>query len=288
MARWSVVVAGVLSAFAACVPADEAELLGSVEFTIGATAATAQGIGALAFADGWEVRFDRVIASFKTMTVGRIGEPEACAYRGRGAVSDVVFDPRYGIVQTFNGIRPTWCRDVGVVLGAPSASTTLAGGATVDDLLELSTGAPAHLLVEGVATRFSGERRRLSLRFDSARAPREFGGCNSPAGRGVEIWAEHRERVRVELALEGLFREGVGSAYLRFAPFLDADAAGDADGVITTQDLARLSLVAARAYSELYQLPDGTIRGSFGDYVRALLRFSVVYDASGQCVGNEP
>ena len=38
-----------------------------------------------------------------------------------------------------------------------------------------------------------------------------------------------------------------------------------------------------------YQLPDGSRTGSFGDFVRVLFRFTIMFrDGDGLCVGNEP
>jgi len=42
-------------------------------------------------------------------------------------------------------------------------------------------------------------------------------------------------------------------------------------------------------YGQFYQLPDGSRRGTFGDYVRALFRFTVMFRTEdGLCIGNEP
>lgn len=286
MTRWSWL-ASLALVPVACVPADEAVPLGSVAFTMTASPLTLQGIGPATFVEGWELRFDRVLLSFKTMTVGKIGDPERCAYRGRGATSDVVFDPRRGLLQTFNGIAPTDCPDVGIVLGPPGDATVPAAGASPEDLLELAAGTPAHVIVEGEAKR--AERSyRLALRFDSVRAATEFGGCRTATARGVRILPDERQRVTVAFAAEALFRESISvSAALRFAPFVEADADGDGDGVITMFDLDSVRLASVAAASALYQLPDGTTRGTFGDYVRAQLRFAFQFGDRGQCVGNE-
>jgi hypothetical protein len=281
------IVLSAVTALGACVPADEAELLGSVSFTVRGTHSTSAGVDSARFVDGWEVRFGRVLVSFKTMTIGRVGESDVCAYRGRGARSDVVFDARYGIEQTFNGIRPDDCRDVGIVLGPPGAATEPADGAGPEDLFELAGDPPAFLLVEGSARRVD-RTVGFSLRFDSARGPMQFGGCGGPE-RGVRIDGGERKHVVVEIAADALFHEGFSPfAVSRFAPFVDADNDGDGDGVVTMAELDALRLASVQRYSSLYQLPDGSTRGSFGDYVRALLRFSVRYGGTGGCVGNEP
>ena len=108
-----------LGALAACVPADEAVGLGSVQFTFKVSVQTQEGVTETETLDRWALRFDRVVLGFKTMTLGRIGDTDICSFRGRGARSDVVFDPRLGVVQTFNGIQPAECPDVGIIFGPP-------------------------------------------------------------------------------------------------------------------------------------------------------------------------
>ncbi len=282
------VVLTTLFAFAACVPPDGAGPLGSVAFTVGATKATTVGLRPETL-DGWDLRFTRLLVSFRTMTLGRIGEPEACSYRGRGERSNLVFDPRYSIVQTFNGIAPSDCRDVGIVFAPPGDETELGPGVTEADLVELASGAPAHLLVEAEARR--PERTfRVALRFDTARSAREFGGCRDALRRGVQIAAEHRVLLSVRLAAEGLFRVGVlETAPYNLGPFVDADAAFDGDGVATMAEIDAYPLQRVRdSHSNDYVRPDGSTLGSFGDYVRDQLRFSIAYGEGGLCVGNEP
>lgn len=280
---------------AACVPADEALPLGSVAFVIQASDMTHEGTGEGDVLDEWELGFDRVLLGFKTMTVGRIDDPDACAFRGRGAASDVVFDPRAGLVQVFNGLSPVDCPDVGIVLGPPGDGTTLGDGATSDDVVELARDRPAHAIVEASASYVGreGERRnrvRVALRFASDRTATQFAGCRS-ASRGVGVLATERQHVSVRFAAEHLFREALSmTARIQVQPFADADALwGDDDGVVTMEDLDAVPLTAMAAYGSGYQLADGTRRGTFGDYVRTLFRFTFGFrDERGFCVGNEP
>lgn len=281
------------SALLGCVPADEAVGLGSVQFTWTVSARTRDGLEETEVYDGWALRFDRIVLGFKTMTIGQIGVADVCSYRGRGEAADVVFDPRAGLAQTFNGIQPVTCPDVGVIFGAPSDTTTLGQGVTSRDLVELASGAPAHAIVEATATRerdYLSRELRIVLRFDSLRTSTRFGGCRA-AARGVRILEGQRDEVTVRFAAENVFRDAIStSARLRVNPFADADRAGDGDGVVTMAELDGMSLsdVAAR-YNNFYQLPDGTQNGTFGDFVRALYRFTVMFRTEdGICVGNEP
>jgi hypothetical protein len=273
-----------LCLFAACVPADDALALGAVEFDFGVSELTAHGIPAKFTEDRWSLSFERVVLSFKTMTIGKIGVADVCAYRGRGAAADVVFDPRAGLTQTFNGILPVSCPDVGVIFGPPSGGTTLGNGVSTSELLELAGGSPAHVIVDAVAAR-EPLTLRIQLRLDSERTSTRFGGCRE-AERGIRILSHEREQVSVRFAAENLFREGISTTIgLRVQPFLQADS--NRDGVATMAELDALSLRSVAG--DFYQLPDGTRNGSFGDFVRALFRFSIQFRTeSGLCIGNPP
>lgn len=288
----ALVACAALIATAACVPADEAGGLGSVQFSFGATEKTEGGISDEETSDGWSLHFDRVVLGFKTMTIGKIGVSDICAYRGRGATSDVVFDPRIGIVQSFNGIQPAECPDVGIIFGPPGPETTLAGGATSKDLVDLATGVPAHAIVDVTAERrpvsASSAPRTLHihLRFDSTRTATRFGGCRA-ATRGVTIFPGERDRATVRFAAEHLFRDAISpDAALRVDPFRLADT--DMDGVVTMADLENLSLNSSLLFGDGYRLPNSS-RGTFADYVRVLFRFAITFRTdSGVCIGNEP
>ena len=288
-ARWC----AVALPLAACVPADEAIGTGSVQFTFTASERTQEGVMDTE-TDRWSIHFDRIVLGFKTMTIGQIGVADVCSYRGRGAATDVVFDPRAGVVQTFNGIQPVQCPDVGIIFGAPSDTTTLGNGVRSQDLVELASGLPAHAIVEATVTeepRLSNRpdsTRRILLRFDSLRTSSRFGGCRA-AARGVQIVEGGRDRASVRFAAENLFRDAISPrARLRVRPFVQADREGDDDGVVTMAELDALPL-AQIFDSSTYQLPNGTRSGSFGDFIRVLFRFSIMFRTEdGLCVGNEP
>ena len=276
---------------AACVPADEAVALGSATFTVKASrAATAGFVTADRMNDGtigWNVVVDRVVLGFRTVTIGKVGDDDRCSFRGRGERSDVVFDPRTGLVQTFNGIQPADCEDVGIFLAPPGDTTGVGPGASPEDLFDLAADPPAHAIVEATA-RHHDESFRVRLRFDSTRTATRFGGC-SAATRGIRVRANERQVASMAFSPENLFRDalGFGSA-LRLTPFLEADENGDGDGVATMQEVDALPLARLRGFGDFYQLPNGTIAGSFGDYLRALFRFTFIYRDSGACFGNEP
>ncbi len=291
-------------AVAACVPADESPELGSVQFTFVASEATLDGVRGETTADGWAIRFDRVVLGFKTMTIGRIGVDDACAYRGRGEAADVVFDPRRGLVQAFNGLKQTYCPDVGIIFGPPDAATTLGNGAVSRDLVDLAAGVPAHAIIEATATETHGffdptfdpanpRKRRILLRLDHIRTSSRFGGCRSendvtPSGRGVEIRAGARTTQTVRFGAEVLFREAIGDqAALRLEPFLRANT--NVDDVVTMAELDGLRLSQLGDIGN-YRFPNGSTTGTFGDFVRVQFRFAFQFgtEGAGVCLGNEP
>ena len=293
--RRHALVIGLMLTGAACVPADESLPLGSAQFTVTARGST-RTLGAEVVDDRWAIHVDRFLISFKTMTIVNLMLSDQCAYRGRGAQTNVVFDGAEGsVVQAFNGIRPGDCPDVGMRLGPPDDLTVVGDGATHADLLALLTGRPAHALFEATATRkaqtpFDPEDEviKVSLRFDTERAASSFGACRD-AVRGTKIRPQARYAVFVALAAEAFFRDAISaSARLRFAPFADSDRLGDNDGTVTMDELDDLPLTSARAYGPFYQLPNGSTRGSFGDYVRAQLMFAVKFGEGGLCNGIEP
>jgi hypothetical protein len=272
----------------ACVPADGAFGLGSVQFTIKGSRASEFGFRTN---DGWDVKADRVILGFRTMTIGKVGDDDRCAFRGRGEKSDIVFDPRLTIVQTFNGISEANCEDTGIFLSPPGDTTELGPGATAADLFDLAQGDPAHALVDLTATNLANETFVLRFRFDTLRTSSRFGGC---AGRfeakGVRVRVGERTLASTTFAPENMLQNSLGfGGSLRLAPFKDADESGNNDGVFTMNEADDLQLRSVRLrYGDGYQLPNGTSTGSFGDFLRALFRFTFFFKEVGTCVGNEP
>jgi hypothetical protein len=281
-------------AAAACVPADGSLQLGSVSFTVTASRATEAGFTTDDSLpdpfDRWTVEIDRVVLGFRTMTIGKVGDEDRCSYRGRGEASDIVFDPRIGIVQTFNGIIPANCEDVGVFLSPPGDTTEVGPGVTSRDLVELAEGDPAHAIIEATGKHGNTASIHVVLRFDTGRTSSRFGGCQALfQPKGVRVVANQRLSVGVAFAPENLFRSALGfGADFRIDPFVEADRTGNNDGIVTMNEIDAVRLPRLRAFSDGYQLPDGTQNGTFGDYLRALFRFTFLFRDTGTCVGNEP
>jgi hypothetical protein len=289
-----------LAVVASCVPADGALPTGSAEFTIFSKDED-QFIRADRFADRsrrWDLRIDRLIASFKTITIGEVGVPERCSYRGRGARGNVIFDLARGNIQTFNGIQPGDCPDVGIVFGLPDLGTTLGAGMTIDDIGAMLVSPSSHFILEASATPAPRPNDdptlpyRIFLRFDTARTTTTYGGCRDTK-RGVRILPEAREHSDMIFRAEALFREIISpGGNLRLEPFAAADDDANGDHVITMEELDRQSLATTRRVAGVgdssYVLPDGVLSGSLGDFVRAQLRFVFQFNDGGVCNGNPP
>lgn len=292
----------------ACVPADEALGLGSVQFLFTASSRTTNGIypGEFDASEGVRYRldFDRVVLGFRTMTVGKIGAPDTCSYRGRGAASDVVFrplGPSRGLVQTFNGISPVECPDVGAIFTVPGDTTVLDANATSEDLVELAQNG-LHALVDATATPADDDSppTKIQLRFNPVTTSTRFGGCREATGgkdgRGTRILVGQRDQATVYFAAENLFRQALsgGSLPFRVRPFIRADERGNADGVVTMDEIDDLPLSSLPG--DFYQLPvsstSNNVAGSYpslGDFVRFLFRFTLLFRSeNGLCTGNEP
>lgn len=272
---------------AACVPADDAIRLGATGFALGTTAFTSNGVPASATEDGFAIRFDRIVLGFKTMTVGKVGSVDTCSYRGSAQRADVVFDPRRGLQQVFNGIQPVLCPDVGIIFGPPDGATTLGEGTPSSDLVALASGVPAHAIIDATTTSPGGTEWAIRLRFDTATTASRFGGCSRGPDRGVTVLAGQRDDAAVLFGAENLFREYLAdnTSALRGQPFAIADANGDHVTTMSEIDALPLSALGAVAY----QLVDGTQDGTFGEYLRQLFRFTVSFrDESGVCIGNDP
>lgn len=293
-----------LVALAACVGTDDSPGFGSVQYTFVKSAAALDG---LVTADDYRLTIDRFVLGFKTMTVGKIGTPDVCSYRGRGAASNVVFDLDHGVVQTFNGVSPVLCPDVGMIFGLVDNDTTPFDGTPSSELVELAEGGYHALLdatvTAGIGDSFEGgppipgASWKIQLRFDPVYTSSRFGGCKgSVAGqvtRGVQIREDARQTLSVVVAPENFFREGISTGVdFRAAPFVQADEQGNDDGVVTMAEVDKLALVDIDGND--YSLPpeEGIVKGLYptlGDFVRYLFRFTMRYETEdGECVGNPP
>jgi hypothetical protein len=284
----------------ACLPDDEEGALGSTQFSFTASALTEGGVSSTDTSDGWWLRFDRVVLGFKTVTIGALDD--RCGFRGRAAESDVVFDPRVGIVQTFNGRRPGNCANVGILLGPPGRDTELSGGATSQDMIDLSSGDPAHALVEATAklperggmnpfapAALVRQTLRIVLRFD-ARTSTTFRACSDNT-RGATAVAGERDLATIRFGAERLFQADPSLPIdRRVEPFAQADRDGNGDGIVTMSELDAVSL-APLAFPRTGDGGEGTLPigvASFGDYVRFLFRTAFTFRDEGVCIGVEP
>lgn len=284
----------------ACVPTDEALPTGSAEFTIYAKddELYVPADNMSSFGRRWNVRFDRIRMSFKTVTIGQVGVPEQCSYRGRGARSNVIFDLSRGNIQTFNGLGAGDCPDVGVVLGLPDLATTLGAGMTVDDIAAMLAPPASHVIVEGRATPVdpgdaATQPYSFVFRFDTERSTTTFGGCRSQVfRRGVRIVPEQRQNERITFNPFPLLflKNGSGATFEHLAA---ADDDGNRDGIVTMEELDAMTLERCRQVIGTFDRNNCTLRenvreGTVGDLVRDHLRDVIRYNDVGPCNGNPP
>lgn len=283
---------GALGLVTACLPTDVTLPMGSVAFRVGSNQQTRDGLEDDEVVDGWKLTFDRVVVSFKQMTIGKQGDDDACSYRGRGAKQNIVFDVREEVEQVFNGIVPSDCPDVGIVLGPPDDFTTLGKGIDVNDLKRLLVPTPAHAFIEATAKRVnpvSGvtETYRVDLRFDTARTTSRYGGC-SGRRRGVIVLPNAREVVDVPFNAPMLFASQKGfRPPIHFRPFVLADSLVTPDHRVTMDELDQLPLKAVGVGFGTYNVEAGDPDDTFGDYVRHMFK-DVWGFGPGKCNGNKP
>lgn len=275
----------------ACVPPDRGLDYGSVAFELGQRARERE----LTALHGEEISVERALLSFRTMTIGRIevGGEDTCSFRGKGESSDILFDPRLGITQIFNGVKSVGCPDVGIALDPPNAHTKIGPGATVDDLVAMAGGSPAHALVDfRIVDPYLERSILVQLRFDTLATSSKFGGC-SGRRRGIEIEAHERVSYPVHFEPVTLLspRHAVtGPADVRY--FFAADANGD--GIVTMRELDdfRFDDFVYDPPSDYYRIPTGRfidgIAPSLGVFLREQLKFAFAFDDVGRCYGNEP
>ena len=264
-------------AMVACVPTDESLVLGSAEFTITARASERS----FTSVDGWSLFVDRYVTGFRTMTIVNMQDTDQCSYRGRGASANIIFDGIVGTnIQSFNGIKPGPCPDVGLRLTMPDDYTRVGEGTTEADLLDLATTG-SHTVVTVTAT-LGTQTKHVRLRFDPGSTTSAFANCRD-AIRGAKIEPEGRDVIFVAFDASAFFRDTIKPyADVWFGPFVEADA--DDDGEITMAELDNSRIFSDRR-PPAYLLPTGVPPTSLGQFVRAQFQASLHFGASGQCDG---
>jgi hypothetical protein len=250
---------GVLVALEACLPTDEAVGMGSAQFTVRTSSFVRDGFLTSDRTDDrkpWSITFERVMVGFETMTLRNTTTGEGVYVRGSAEDNYVVFDPRVGLVQTLNGLEPA-TYVVALLLGPPGGAFGVGPGATSADLIDLAAQEGILTTIDLNATHAT-ERLAIHLRFD-ARVGRSFSLDERI------LFPNERASVEIELAFEGLLFDG---REYRLATFLEADRAGNGDGVVTMAEVDALALDAVRTADAPFTMPPGTIGGTVGDYLR--------------------
>jgi hypothetical protein len=250
---------GLVVAAEACLPTDEAVGMGSAQFSVRTSSYVDEGfITSDSTSDGvhWKVRFEKVRVAFETMTLQNTTTGEGVYIRGSGEPNNVVFDPNVGLLQTLNGLEPARYV-IALRLAPPTGAFGVGPGTTSADLFELAAQEGIHTLVD-VRGSHDAEALAIRLRFDART------GTSFSLDERI-LRPNERAAVGVELGLEQLFFDGREH---RIRPFIEADRAGNGDGIVTMAEVDALALDIVRDADAPFTMPPGTVGGSFGDYLR--------------------
>ncbi|MCC6215843.1 MAG: hypothetical protein IT376_13345 [Polyangiaceae bacterium] len=188
----------------------------------------------IALADDWTIVFSQVLLSIGELEVTGSGGDTAVASTDRWIVDLHAGDPSLG---RYGGLPARRWEQLGFVI--PRAAT----GARLGDAVSTAAGeqmiaAGATHLLTGTATRGS-----TSVGFELVLVnPTRSSSCTNGADgkQGVVIANGGAAEVEITIHLDHLFWDSLGSeeARLRFDAWAGADALGDADGRVTTDELA--------------------------------------------------
>lgn len=196
--------------------------------------------------DGWRVEFDKFL-----IVLGHVNVADGSKGQGAHLHGTTLYDLKQGRGQVGSAELASGRWDEVSYMVAPAdAETKLGNGASQDDLTALVDGGYS-IWVEGTATK-AGATKTFAWAFaDTTHYDRcvTVGEGSETPGFSVPDGGEES----VELTIHGdhfLFDDlASADAVLRFDALASADDAGDADGVITLEELANVKLV---------DIPEGT------------------------------
>lgn len=193
----------------------------------------------IAFADGWTLRFEKVIVS-----LGRFGLADATGQAGLDDPATFVVDLAQGdpVVAEFRGLEAKRWPGLAFSFAPPKDGDRRIGDVSEEDFVALRDRGLTHL-VRGVAEK-GGLQVRIAL--DLAAPTRSTGCTNGVDGtEGVVVRTGATTTAEVTVHLEHLFWDSLGTegASLRFDPWA---AAAGADGVVTLDELAGQNLTNLR------------------------------------------
>lgn len=245
---------------AGCLPTDTRPPPAEVEMTASSSDATRQGVTTV---DGYDIRFERVLASLGQAYVGD-GDDET------GGACDQYSSPQYTRLFDFMVVEKPEKVGLAYALGKcpfgfvvrfPNPDAILGTGATyadgeymrIPDTDRYATDAGISLYVIGSATQ-GAITKHFSWEFRERMGYRD---CWVPDGETkqthLSLESGASVRVNVEMQAEALFRDQLEPAIglLRFQPFADSDTNGD--DVVTLDELDGTQLADL---SPGYEYPD--------------------------------
>jgi len=260
-----------------CLPPDTRPPPAEVLVDLRAASTTLDGVTT---ADGWRVRFDRVL-----VTVGSAGlRGDACdEYSGSGYTR--VLDGRLAKSQKVGLMYGLGTCKFQFRARNPETDSLLGEGITETDRNVLRIPGTDPFETDKGTTYFvrgSAEKAGVRKTFEwSFRRPRlAYDDCKTDAAASPEftLSEDGARTIELEVHAEALFLDGLdlGTAQLRFEPFAAAD---DGDGAITLDELSKRSLVDAGitlvdAPAGWKTLADLLYQGSFPKIVRVGARGS--------------
>lgn len=201
----------------------------------------------VALADGWTIAFSKVLLSIGEVSLSGDDGEKALASSERWLVDLHGGDPSLGRWSELPARR--WERFGFSIPRAASGARLGEGVATADADAMTATGAA--YAISGTATKGTA-----SVGFDFVLAiPTRNAACTNGADgkQGVVITSGGTTEAEITVHVDHLFWDSLGGeeASLRFDAIAGADALGNADGVVTTDELALQSLADLKG-------PDGT------------------------------
>lgn len=282
--RSSALVAGITLLLATCLPDDTRDPPGELVLSVSTEAASQAG-AITATDDGWALTFTRFLVVLGGASLD--GDDCDAYYQGQyGRIFELTHESPQRVSVSYGLGR---CQ-FGFRINAPAWDSLLGAGVSEDDRTLLRTpGSDAHASNQGISVLIEGSASRLQVNkiFQwSFRRFIEYNDCSVPSDapdeaprEGVVLSAEAVTSVEIVLRGTALFRNTrmEPTAPPRFEPFRAADDEhGDADGVVTLEELDHSPLPEAASGGPLVQ--------TLGDRVYLQLLHEIAqFQGTGSC-----
>lgn len=243
-------VAVAIAATPSCLPVDTRPPPSLVRVQVVGSPLVRDGIAASATRDGWSVTFDKFVMALGQLRLD--GDP-CTAY----AEADYVrlFDARVVEPQKSGDLYALGTCGLAFRLAQPDQDTILMPGTTADDLTLMRTpGSDAYISIGGMTiyVRGSATKGSVTKTFTWPFRPRRARSTDcltAPGGKPLQLALDGKvtPTETIELHGETLFQDKLdpSQATLRFQAYADADDHGNADGDVTFDELAKVTLADA-------------------------------------------